>query len=323
MKLEQFNELFRRVYFPSLSQVDESGEVDVRRQVVRILDSLAYCEFDFDGRMVYMCKPSFVLLPVFGLPKAVLVGARSPALIQKLKAVVKNRQNKAILKRFYYSNHNEAIPATMCIEAMDIETIEKIAKDIKISFESKLPAAWALANISASLKNIKESLNFENRAEPNWKRRIFSKGRLSFSKFENANQGCFLAEYKDPVSQQLHHWLWKDGATAMVGRDWGRYLFLAEEDVNILLYDKKYQKLAVPLTVPLPCILARAVALCTGAAPLSAMTYSKKIAAIPPEHSVQVYSGITDVIAKLVASKLCQKLNYTHFEIDKGGVLYA
>ena len=78
-----------------------------------------------------------------------------------------------------------------------------------------------------------------------------------------------------------------------------------------MLYDEKLQKLAVPVTVPLPCVLARAVALCTGTAPLLAKTCPESIGTVPPEHSVQIYSGITHVIAKLVASKLHQKLIYT------------
>lgn len=323
MKLEQFNELFRRIYFPSFEQGEESVEVDVRRQIVRILDSLGYCEFDFDGRMVYMCKPSFVLLPVFGLPKAALVGARSPVLIQKLKAAVENRRNKAVLKYLQYSSVNAAIPAALCIEAIDINTIHEIAQEACISCESSLPAAWVLANISASLDDIRKSLNFERRAEPNWKRRVFAKERLVFSGFGGGDSTKFFAEYKDPVSQQLYHWLWNDGTAASVGRDWGRYVFLAETGLNILLYDEKLQKLAVPVTVPLPCVLARAVALCTGTAPLLATTCSKRVGAIPPEQPVQIYSGITQVIAKLVASKLCQKLIYTRFEIGKGRVLYV
>lgn len=323
MKLEQFNELFRRVYFPSFDQVEESVDVDVQRQIVRILDSLGYCEFDFDGRTVYMCKPTLILLPAFGLPKAALVGARSPALIQKLKAAVKGRRNKAVLKYLQHSGVNAVIPAALCIEAMDVETIQEIAKDVRIACETSWPVAWTLANISSSFDAIKGSLRFESRAEPNWKRRIFSKERLVFSGFSNENLASFLAEYKDPVSQQLHHWLWKDGAAAQVGRDWGRYVFLALEGVNILLYDEKLQKLAVPVTVPLPCILARAVSLCTGTAPSLAITCPNRIGGVPPGHPIQVYSGITNVIAKLVASKLSQKLIYTRFEIDKGGVLYA
>jgi hypothetical protein len=323
MKLEQFNELFRRTYFRSLEQVEESVEVNVRRQIVRILDSLGYCEFDFDGRMIYMCKPSFVLLPGFGLPKATLVGARSPTLIDKLKASVKNHGNKAVLKSLHYSGVDSVIPTAFCLEAADLDTIHEIAREVHIYCDASESAAWVLANISISLDNIKKSLNFERRTGPNWKRRIFSKERLVFSGFGGDNQASFLAEYREPVSQQLRHWLWNNGTAAPVDRDWGRYVFLAEACLNILLYDEKFQKLAVPVTVPLPCILARAVALCTGTAPMLATTCSKRIGAVPPGHTVQVYSGIAPMIAKLVASKLGHELIYTRFEIGKGGVLYA
>lgn len=323
MKLEQFNELFRRVSFPSLGQGEEFVEIDVRRHIVRILDSLGYCEFDFDGRVVYMCKPCLVLLPVFGLPKAALVGARTPALVQKFKAAVKKRRDKAVLKYTHHSGANIAIPTPLCFEAIDIDTIHEIAREIHISCETSWPAAWALANISASLDNIKESLNFERRAEPNWKRRVFSKERLVFSGFGGDDSTNIFAEYKDPISQQLHHWLWNDGTAAMVRRDWGRYIFLAEASLNVLLYDEKLYKLAVPVTVPLPCLLARSLALCTCTVPLLTTTCSKRIGAVPPEHPVHVYSGITPVIAKLVVGKLCQKLLNTRFKIDKRGVLYV
>lgn len=323
MKIEWFNELFRYVYFPSIEQAEESFEVDIRRQTIRILDSLGFCEFDFNKRMIYMCKPALILLPFFGLPRTVLVGARSPALIEELRTAVKIHRNKASLKYFRNFGINTTIPTTLCIEAIDVETIHEIAKEARIACKTSCPAAWALANISSSFDAIKGSLRFESKAEPNWKRRIFSKKRLVFSGFRNENSASFLAEYKDPVSQQLHHWLWKDGASAPVGRDWGRYVFLALEGVNILLYDEKLQKFAVPVTVPLPCILARTVSLCTGTAPSLAVTSPNRIGGVPPGHSIQVYSGIPNVIAKLVASKLSQKLIYTHFEIRKGGVLYA
>lgn len=318
MSLEQFNDMFRHVYFPSLDKIEEPMEVDVRRRIVRVLESLGYCEFDFEGRKVFMCKPSLMLLPFFGLPKVVLTGARSPSLIQKLKESVRNRRNKAVLQYFPYTGADAVIPSTLYIEAINIETIQEIARDVRIACETSQPSAWVLANISSSLDNIKELLNFESQPELNWKRRVFSKDRLVFSEFERSNEPSYLAEYKDPISKQLHHFLWHYKLVAQVERDWGRYIILEEANLNILLYDEKLQNLAVPITVPLPCILARAVAMCTGIAPFLATTCSKKIGAIPPEYPVQVYSGITKVIAVLVAGKLCQKLIYTNFDIEDG-----
>ena len=52
--LERFNDIFRKVYLPGHLQDDEL-DYDMRRQVIRLLDSLGYCEFDFGRRTVHMC----------------------------------------------------------------------------------------------------------------------------------------------------------------------------------------------------------------------------------------------------------------------------
>src|SRR3990167_292176 len=95
LRIEQFNDIFKKVSLPGELDKDETIDFDVRRHVIRALDALGYCEFDFDDRMVYMCPPAFVLLPTHGLPKAVLTGARSPRLMALLKEAVKKRIGKA------------------------------------------------------------------------------------------------------------------------------------------------------------------------------------------------------------------------------------
>ncbi len=121
LKIDEFNEIFTMVY--SLSSIGDEviADINMRLQVIRTLDSLGYCEFDFDKRMVYMCKPSLILLPTFGLPKAVLVGARTPALAKKLRRAVEKRQDKALLVSLVQGRTNINIPPLPCIEAIDID----------------------------------------------------------------------------------------------------------------------------------------------------------------------------------------------------------
>jgi len=323
MRLEQFYELFRRTYFPVLGNEGESIDFDIRRQIIRILDSLGYCEFDFDKRMVYMCNPCLILLPDSGLPKALLVGARTPELVRKLKVAVKTRKHKALISHTQQSRSNITIPAAIYIEAIDTSIIQEIANEVHISFDLSLPASWSLAVMSASLKKIEESLKFEPRSEPNWKRRIFQKDKLVFTEF-NKNHGVqFLAEYRDPVTQQLLHWLWNGKKAADVNRDWGRYLVLTNSRNQILIYNQRSWMLAVPVTIPLPCLLARALALCSGIAPLLIKSYSKKIGDIPPEHPIHIYFNVPPQFANLLKTKIDQDLIYIHFEIGKGGVLHV
>jgi len=323
MKLEWFNEILRHVYLPYGAQNDEQIDVDARQQVIRTLDSLGYCEFDFDNRMVHMCKPSLVLLPESGLPKALLVGARIPQLERTLKASVKARRRKAILNYLQCSWNNAALPTGLCIQAMDTTTIQEIADEVGIDCDVAIPAAWRLADMSAALDEVRSRLNFEKRIGPGWNKRVFLTERLMFSRYIEEDPSQCLVEYRHPVTKQLYHWIWNGDNAAEAGRDWGRYIVLASSGRRIMMFDEKRFKMAVPVTVPLPSLLARAIALCSGIPPSTVTSCKQGVGAIPPEHPLQVYSCVTPEIAQLTACKLSQELLYTSLAVDKKGVLNA
>ncbi|MBL7083772.1 MAG: hypothetical protein ISS41_09105 [Candidatus Aminicenantes bacterium] len=322
-KLEQFNDLFRHVSLPASSESEEQIDVNKRQQAVRILDSLGYCEFDFNSRTVYMCKPALVLLPDFGLPKALLVGARTPRLVGDIKKAVRDRLNKTVLEHVTHSGNNAAIPSAICIQATDKTIIHEVAEQAGIACDVTSPAAWKLAVMSAVLDEIKNAMIFDERTKPGWNKRTFIKKRLMFSSISVDETGQRLTEYRHPVTKQLHHWIWNDSSVAEISRDWGRYIVLADAGCNILMYDEQQFELAVPVTVPLPCLLARAAALCSGIPPSPAISCREKIGGIPPDHPYQVYTGVPPKIAGMIASKLHQKLLNTSFAVDKKGVLHA
>lgn len=323
LKLEHFNELFRHVYLPVSGESDEQIDIDARRQAVRALDSLGYCEFDFDNRTVYMCKPALVLLPDFGLPKALLVGARTPRLVDDIKKAVHDRRKKTVLEHVTHSRENTAIPSAIYIHTMDKNLIQDIAEQAGIACDVTSPAAWRLADMSATLDEIQNAMKFDERAELGWNKRIFIRESLMFSSVSAEEESQRLTEYRHPVTKQLHHWIWNGTTAAEINRDWGRYALLANAGCNILMYDEQQFELAVPVTVPLPCLLARATALCSGISPSPAISCGKKIGNIPPDHPYQVYTGVPPKIAGMIASKLSQKLLYTSFAMDKKGVLHA
>lgn len=321
MKIEDFNEIFKMVYLPGQEVDDESIDVDIRRQLIRMLDSSGYCEFDFNNRMVYMCPPCLALLPGFGLPKAVLTGARTPGLLSKIKQASKNRRGKASCTVVPQRSKNINMPSSLIIEAVDTNTIQEIAAESGIRCRSERPVSWDLVNFSSSCDEINKSLKFEKMEELNWGRRVFVPSKLRFSRTDEAIGSYRLVEYKNPVNQQPHHWLWNGENRAEVERDWGRYLVLSNLSLGVVLYDEKQHKLATPVTVPLPCLLARAVTMCTGMSPLLAKT-SERIGAIPFGHPVHIYTGVPPVIAGLIAEKLGQKAVPANLE-DEGGVIYG
>ncbi|MGD0784318.1 MAG: hypothetical protein ABR969_00690 [Sedimentisphaerales bacterium] len=320
--IDEFNSLFRMVYAPGISDKQDSIDVDIRWQMVRLLDSLGYCEFDFDNRKVYMCEPALVLSPAFGLPKAILVGARTPPLMKKIKEVVKTYKEKIILHYIPQSTADFSMPALFCIEAIDIASINELAVKCGLSIDVDKPAAWGLANFSASFDDLKKSMQFSPFVERNWKRRVFNVDKLVFSSQGHALQNSImLIEYKNPIDQQSKHLLRDNDSAAEVNRDWGRYMALSYSQKQVILYNEKMQKLIIPVTVPLPCILARAVALCAGLVPKITIV-SSQIGDIPPKHPVYVHSGVPKIIAELISNKLGQKIYYSNFDFDEEGALY-
>ena len=323
LKIEQFNELLRFVYFHT-GEIDEGNiDIDIRRQTIRNFDSLAYCEFDFDRRTVFMCKPALVLLPSSGLQKALLVGARTPELIKTLKAAVKENRANSKIQVINSVEAHSPVPSALQIHATNNDILKKIANQAGIDCDLTTPAAWNLAQMSINLDGIEKELNYEKQAEPEWHKRTFSTERLVFSGYETSQENKRLTEYRHPVTKQLYHWIWNGDDAAQISRDWGRYMILAKHGRSILMYDDKQFRLAVPVTVPLPCLLARAAALCSGIVPADTLSFREKTGSIPPMHPLQIYSCVPPEIARLIANKLEQKLIVTNLTVIKRGVLHA
>ena len=62
MSIEDFNNLFINLYFENISKEFGEEYYNNRWEVVRMLDSLGYCEFDFEKREVFPCPPALVSL---------------------------------------------------------------------------------------------------------------------------------------------------------------------------------------------------------------------------------------------------------------------
>jgi hypothetical protein len=84
-------------------------------------------------------------------------------------------------------------------------------------------------------------------------------------------------------------------------------MVLAEARKSVFFYDKQAYRLAVPTTVPLPRLLARAVALCTGIAPVETPLIDEVLKKRIPCH---VYSAVIPAIADILSAKLRQKLRH-------------
>lgn len=310
LSIARFNDYLRMVYKPSPEhgQGDQWQNINLRRQVIRSFETFGFCEFDYSGRRLHMCPPTFILLPTAGTPCALFTGARVPETARRLREAVLQAGSHARLVKQAQSIGSVDMPARIIVEAVDKETLAAIAQEAGIDCDLDEPAAWKFVNLSLSITQINSRLVFEPRQEPNWARKIFREDQLKFNMMVAQPADIWwLAEYLNPVDKQRRHWLWRDTAAAEVSRDWGRHVTLAEKGRSVLLYDDQSCAFAVPATTPLPALLSRAAALSSGIQP-DIRTTKGRVASIPAEHPILLFPDVPCAIVEMIASKLNQKL---------------
>ena len=317
MGIDDFYNAFNKLS-PVQGVPEEGSELRaMRNQLIRFLDSLGHCEFDFDTRRVYACRPSLVALPGRGLSRAVLTGARTPKLVNKMTEFVQSHEeviamstrNQAFRSPFLGSDLSPEIslPQAIIFEAVNSGYLEELARSSNISYSLDTPAAWALVSCSAGLEEIRQTLVPKEFKGIKWQRREFSVEELMFRRSLDPLPETVLIEYRRRVDQQMRHVAKYGNKEFRIGRDWGRYLLLADNGRCIISYDGKRQQLLVPSTVPLPNLLARAAAMCSGFAPFQGRLdglASSPISEVP----VDIYRAVPEVVARQIASKLSQPL---------------
>jgi hypothetical protein len=163
---------------------------------------------------------------------------------------------------------------------------------------------------SVGLSDIEASLVFEgfrDLGQHGWTTKVFDPGTLTFTPDTAGLPRDGLIEYKDRY-EQLRHIIKDGGSEAVVDRDWGRYLILANNERQVLHYDDRRQLLIVPSTVPLPNLLARAATLCSGLAPLQGHVTGGTPGKTFRWPFVDVYRAVPYAIARRLSEKLGQGL---------------
>ena len=314
-------------FYDILSSATLEGEHDegntnfgLGKQILQILESLGYCECDYLRRKIFMCKPTFVLLPSSGVPTAALVGARIPKLIDKIKQAVNNEKDKASFLRLPQKSYGINIPSLVTIQADSIETLHSIASSCNIEADLDSPAAWKMAVFSFSLNEIRGNLLPKLRDRNNQELRRFDENNLLFVP-DDGKQEARFTEFIDPSSNQRTYWYWEGNNASTINREWGIYLALSLAKKKVVLYNPHLLEFSVPASVPLPTIISRSLSLCTGTAPYFTRTGQKPLGDIPENHPMHIFSGIPNEIAKLVASKIGQELIEYYGRVDASGVI--
>jgi hypothetical protein len=309
--------VYSQIYKISLEDINFTR---LRYQTLRFLDALGHCDVDFGKRFIYACPPSLVFVPCFGLPKALLTGARNQELVMHIKKYVAENKNAIRFHRIAQRHEHSLLPMAIYLEAISTDLLKGAASKVGITLKTDEPAAWDLINFSSNISEVGNNMSFDLRTEPDWPKRIFSLSNLAFSKYITINDSIRIVEYTNPRDQQRLHWLWQGDKAADVDRDWGRFLVLHKQNINVLLYDSKRFLLAIPANIPLPRLISRALILCTGRAPSEDVLQGKPVMTIPENCHFHIYDAVVPSIAEVISNKLGQELISYNLKV-KDGVL--
>jgi hypothetical protein len=307
VSVSKFDQVYGWLLLNSNSLQDEQvGYNFARTQTLRFLDALGHCEYDFGNRRIQVCKPRLVAIPSIGLHKYVLVGARTPRLLELLKSVRRSHSRETSISTLVQYYPPLLIPSVIILESVSTDTVRECANELRIGFMER-PASWLLLNYSASCSEYESTLEFKPTPELNWAKRIFDPASLQFKHVPESESFIKLFEYVHPITQQRLHLLWINGSVAEVERDWGRFIVLNRVGKKVLYYDDLRHILAVPARMSLPRIIARAITLCAGIIPIKA-SLKDPSADYAQNLDFHLYKSVSPPVAKLIAQKLGQVL---------------
>lgn len=304
-----FKSAFGSLYtsIASASDIEEQRIKNKRLEVVRALDALGHCDFDFTGNRVYVAPPTLVRLPCAGFPQAVLAGARSPQTLEQIKDICNSLGNH-IKVEIQLDDDLSLIPRRITVQVEDVEELRKIAYLLKIHFKED-PSAWEILNFSGSLQDYLTTCKWSNAPEINWQRQTFNTNSLNFDSYQDIPTNIRLSQYKNPkLNTQTYYYFWQDERSAKIDRDWGRYAVLSAEHINILVYDKRKFMMTVPVSANLPQLLERALTLCSGCVPEYKDRLESLLKVFPKVRGFKLFQAIPPQIAEMTAAKLSQTL---------------
>jgi hypothetical protein len=201
------------------------------------------------------------------------------------------------------------VPRHIALEADSEEAIASVAQEIQVAY-TQAPPAWGLLQFSGSVDEYLHSRPQVQAPELDWPRRDFGVEVLQFRARDTVPEDVRLCVYEHPLRPERLYYLWHGGSFQEVDREWGRYALLRQAGVHVLAYDPRRFILAVPSGAPLPRLLARACALCSGYAPQFLRRADYPLES-PERTGFHVFRGVPPVAARTVAEKLGQRLDIT------------
>lgn len=314
-----------------------SSQAESLWELATDLSELGFCEVEWSTGQarIHATRPVLAVLPS-QQPGAILCGARTAVFVDRFRAACREAGAKetppAVLDKLWPEGmrplHRDLLPTVIRIQADARESFQTIAASCIGLTCPAAPPAWACLHAAPSLSDFESArasyfrnqnpaflshmdwLNFKN---GRWQRLVPGKlpaGPLFFARSTDHGTKFALGRLGEDGSLSI------DPGDASFDARWAKWLVLARAGAEALLHDDQRKRLAIPRLCPLPALLGRALALCSG---LPAAVWRREIVSKVPESlpgtDLRVYSEIPDVFAHILGRKLGIAPRLAHLEL--------
>ena len=97
--------------------------------------------------------------------------------------------------------------------------------------------------------------------------------------------------------KEIFYRIWINGQCYDADRNWSKYLAMKHYQKNVILYNKEKKKVAIPIELPLPRLLAESILPLSGLAPAFEIIGNKRY---------RIFENIPAVFIKNLLKKLAQ-----------------
>lgn len=318
-KTEQFYSAFDNILVKKFKYrtVEFSENITAyKRYSLNLYDYLGFIDYDYVSKNIVVNPPLLILIPpAFNLTREfLLIGARTEQFVNRLNKYCNKYGIQTKVEKQFDENSFLLLPdrITLVCNDINIKSVVSVAKECGIEFSPDKYPQLGLMEFSTNIIDYEKYMLTQNDLDNfdyKWSKKIFNSRNYSFEKCGNDSydKTYTLVQY-ELNSFTFEHRLWIKGVKYSIDKNWGRYLIVKYFHRNVILYNKDELKIAIPLKMPLPRLLAESLLLLSGWAP------EKKII----EHNdikflFNIYQNIPETFATKFFDKLSQKIIYRRF----------
>lgn len=275
---EEFFRAFEFYYTKEFSERQATASFNLTRTKkasLNFYDYIGILDYDYETKKIVVNPPQFIYIPASQGRKILLIGARDSSLVDAIINTAPRHHLQVEITKPFSSNEKLLLPDAITVKAFGMSSdnygekkLDAFAKELQIKFSDDYFPQIALHEFSSSIAEYQSSMQLIDENDYDWGRRIFNPEDLCFvrSETQTFDKSFSLIEYK--LNEYTYYYkLWIDGKCYQVDKNWGKYLALKQFNKNVILFDSKRKRVAIPWEVPLPRLLSESIILLSGLAP--------------------------------------------------------